>query len=69
MGHGIGDQRRNQIVAIALGSRRAVTDRASLRTAALPHLVFGVTAVKHDNPCAFTVGRLPKLTNAAIWTG
>src|SRR5215469_215593 len=34
-----------------------------------PHLVFGVTAVEHDNPCAFTVGRLPELTNAAIWTG
>ena len=37
------------------------------RTAARLHLVFGVTAVKHDNPGAFAVGRLPKLTNAAIW--
>src|SRR5215469_13550005 len=37
--------------------------------AALPYLMFGVAAVEHDNPCALTVGRLPKLTNAAICTG
>jgi len=30
-------------------------------------LVFGVTAVEHDNPCAFTVGRLPELTNELFY--
>src|SRR5215831_15510600 len=34
-------------------------------TAALSCLVFGVAAVKHDNPCAFTIGGFPELTNAA----
>jgi hypothetical protein len=33
----------------------------------LPYLVFGVTPVKYDNPCAFAVCRLPELTYAAIW--
>jgi hypothetical protein len=28
----------------------------SLRTAALRYLVFGVMAIKHHDPCAFTVG-------------